>query len=155
MDMTLPSVASAKTTETVSQPQPLAVSQEQLIYANLLDIGMKAGMALLIVSFGLYVSGILSPLVPLNELPNYWSMPVNQYLTATGVGTGWSWVKLIGHGDFLNFIGIAFLSAVTIACYFRIIPIPFRNQERVFTAILAIETLVLILGASGILVIGH
>lgn len=155
MDMTLPQTAAIKLTETVSAPKPPAVSEEQIVYAKLLDIGMKAGMALLVVTFAIYVLGLATPVVPLEDLPKYWSMPVGQYLAATGLGTGWSWLGLIGRGDFMNFIGIAFLSGVTILCYFRILPIPFRNREFLFSAILLLETVVLILGASGILSAGH
>jgi hypothetical protein len=136
-------------------PASLDVSEEQVIYAGLLDIGMKVGIAILLVTFTLYVLGVLQPVVPLQELPKYWSMPVGKYLAATGVDTGWSWVYLLHRGDFLNFAGIAFLSAVTIFCYLRILPISFRNGERVFAAILGAEALVLVPGASGILSAGH
>ncbi|TAN50567.1 MAG: hypothetical protein EPN26_10000, partial [Rhodospirillales bacterium] len=119
MDMTLPAAACISAPESVSAPSKPQVSEEQIVYAALLDKGMKAGMALLLVTFALYVTGIVAPVVPLNDLPKYWTMPVGQYLAATGVGTGWSWVGLIGRGDFMNFVGIAFLSAVTIFCYLR------------------------------------
>lgn len=155
MDMTLPQTAAIDMAETVSAPKPPAVSQEQVVYAKLLDLGMKAGMAMLVVTFAVYVLGLADPVVPLNDLPKYWSMPVGKYLAATGIGTGWSWLGLIGRGDFMNFIGIAFLSAVTIVCYLRILPIPARNREYVFAGILMAEALVLILGASGILAAGH
>lgn len=131
------------------------VTPEQLAYATLLDYGMKAGFAVLVGSFALYVLGIVPPLVPVSDLPNYWSMPVSQYLKATGVGTGWSWVNLVQHGDFLNFVGIAFLSAVTVFCYLRILPFPLKSKDKLFGSVVVIEVLVLILGASGILSVGH
>jgi hypothetical protein len=157
MEMTLPSTAAtmAPAPQVAFTPKTPSVSEEQLVYAKLLDIGMKAGMAMLLVTFAIYVLGFAQPVVALEDLPKYWSMPVGKYLAATGVGTGWSWVGLIARGDFMNFVGIAFLSAVTIVCYLRILPIPARNGERLFSAILALETVVLILGASGILSAGH
>ena len=105
------------------------IAEEQLTYAKLLDRGMKVGILFLIVSFTLYASGLLAPHVPVAELPKYWGMPVKQYLTATGIHPGWSWVGLVGQGDFSNFIGIAFLSGITIACYLAIIP-DLPPQER-------------------------
>ena len=36
-------------------------------------------------------------------------MAANQYSKLAGVGTGWDWLTLIGYGDFMNFLGIAFL----------------------------------------------
>jgi hypothetical protein len=128
---------------------------EQLAYANLLDWGMKIGFVILVVTFMLYMSGIVPPHIPLEQLPHYWSMPVGEYLKAADVHTGWSWVSLAGKCDFMNFIGIAFLSLVTIACYARILPILLKNKDMVYAIIAGLEILVLTLAASGILVIGH
>lgn len=142
----------------VQRPAPAKaerVSLEQKVYADLLDIGMKVGLVMLVISFSLYVLGIVEPHVPLESLPLYWSMPVSEYLRQANVGIGWSWLDLAGKGDFMNFVGIAFLSAVTIVCYVRILPMTVRQGDKVFTAILAVEALVLLLGASGILVAGH
>jgi hypothetical protein len=124
---------------------------EQVAYAKILDKGMKLGLLLLIISFVLYLSGILSPYIPVNDLPKYWGMSVHKYLEATGIPTGWSWISMVGKGDFINFIGIAFLAGVTIICYLRIIPILFSQKDIAYGIIAIIEVLVLVLAASGIL----
>ncbi|MBI5635134.1 MAG: hypothetical protein HZA15_16825 [Nitrospirae bacterium] len=129
----------------------LQATEEQLAYAKLLDIGMKLGLLMLVISFTIYVLGILTPHVPVSDLPKYWSMPVKDYLKATDIHTGWSWIHLLGKGDFLNFAGIAFLSGVTILCYMRIIPILFKKKDTVYAVLAIIEVLVLVLAASGVL----
>ncbi len=131
------------------------ISEEQLAYANILDIGMKIGFVLLLVSFFVYVFGVVEPHIAHTDLPKYWIMPVDQYLAATDISTGWSWLKLAGKGDFMNFIGIAFLSMVTIFCYLRILPILFKNKDTVYGVIAILEILVLVLAASGLLAGGH
>ncbi|HET8538526.1 MAG TPA: hypothetical protein VFL83_01510 [Anaeromyxobacter sp.] len=128
-----------------------AVAEEQLAYARLLDRGMKVGLLALTASFLVYVSGALQPRVPVADLPRYWSLPVKEYLAATGIHPGWGWLALLGHGDFLNFLGIAFLSGVTIACYLAIIPILFRKKDAIYGWIAVAEVLVLALAASGVL----
>lgn len=132
----------------------LKATEEQLAYAKLLDIGMKIGLLSIIVTFIIYMSGLLTPYIAISDLPKYWSMPVNDYLTATGIHTGWSWVRMIGKGDFLNFIGIAFLSGITIVCYIRIIPILFRKKDTAYAILAIVEVLVLVLAASGVLKVG-
>jgi hypothetical protein len=129
----------------------LKATEEQIAYAKLLDVGMKSGMLLLIITFIIYVFGILTPHIPFADLPKYWSMPVKQYLKATDIHTGWSWIYLLGKGDFLNFLGIAFLSGVTILCYIRIIPIFLKKKDTTYAILAVIEVLVLVLAASGIL----
>jgi hypothetical protein len=128
-----------------------AVTEEQLAYAQLLDGGMKLGLLALVVTFLVYVSGALPARIPVADLPRYWSMPVKEYLAATGVHPGWGWVGLIGHGDFLNFVGIAFLAGVTLVCYLAIVPIFVRKKDLVFAGIAILEVLVLALAASGVL----
>lgn len=130
-------------------------TREQLVYADLLDLGMKIGFALLLLTFALYVFGIVSPHVPLDEIHRYWSMRAPAYHAAAQVPIGWGWLSLAGSGDFLNFVPIAFLSAVTIACYLRILPILRDNGDQAYVGIAVLEVLVLVLAASGILAGGH
>lgn len=131
-----------------------AVAEEQLAYAHLLDTGMKIGFLSLVASFGVYLSGALAPHVPVGELPRYWAMPVKAYLAATGIHPGWSWVGMLNRGDFLNFVGIAFLSGVTILCYLSVIPVFLKKGDRVYGALAIVEVLVLTLAASGLLAAG-
>ena len=129
----------------------LKATEEQLVYAKILDSGMKLGLLAIIITFVIYLSGVLTPHVPVNDLPKYWSMPVKEYLKAADVHPGWTWLGLVGKGDFLNFIGIAFLAGVTIICYMPIIPIFLKKKDKVFAVIAVLEILVLVLAASGLL----
>jgi hypothetical protein len=129
----------------------VAVAEEQVAYANLLDLGMKVGLLGLLVTFGIYMSGVLAPHIPLHDLPKYWSMPVKKYLAATGIAPGWGWLSMLSKGDFLNFVGIAFLSAVTIVCYLAVFPVFFRKKDSIYAWLTIMEVVVLVLAASGIL----
>lgn len=126
-------------------------TEEQMAYAKVLDMGMKVGLLALIVTFIIYLSGVLTPHVPVRDLPDYWGLSVHTYLNHTGIHPGWSWLGMLGKGDFLNFVAIAFLAGVTVLCYGAIIPILFRKKDKVYGAIAIIEVLVLVLAASGIL----
>ena len=128
---------------------------EQLAYADLLDIGITIGRYLLAGTFLLYVFGFTPPKIPLSELPSYWSIAANQYSNLAGVGTGWGWLALIGYGDYMNFLGIAFLSGLTIACYLRVLPFWLKRKDFLFGTIVMLEVIVLSLAASGLLVSGH
>ena len=138
-------------------------NEEQALYAQILSVGMRFGLLLLIVTFFLYVLGILKPAVPLDALDNYWELDVHTYLEKieehhlhTGhLITGWSWVKLLNKGDYLNFSGIAILSCVTIICFLAIIPTLLRKGDKVYAIVAFLEALILTLAASGILAGGH
>jgi len=151
---------------------------EQVAYAKLLDLGMKAGLLALVITFAIYLTGILPPHTPVNDLPQYWKMPVKQYLLETkidrhsdeyaqiptqppelrkeyvkktNVHPGWSWLHRIDKGDFLNFIPIVFLAAITVICYIRIIPIFFAKKDMIYSLLAITEVVVLTLAASGYL----
>jgi len=130
------------------------LADEQLAYARVLDMGMKVGFLSLVASFVVYVLGILAPHIPVEELPRYWSLPVKKYLAVTGVHAGWGWLDMLGKGDFLNFVGIAFLSSVAILCYASIAPIFFQKKDRIYAWLTVIEVGVLMLAASGLLKAG-
>ena len=127
------------------------VTEEQIAYAKILDLGMKLGLLLLVISFAIYVFGIFTPHVPLEDLPKYWKLSVHDYLQQTGIEPGWAWLSMLHKGDFLNFLGIAFLAGVSIICYISIIPTLFRKGDTIYAFLAIAEVLVLVLAASGIL----
>lgn len=126
-------------------------NEEQLIYANILDKGMEVGMFVLVITFILYVFGIITPWVPINDLPKYWGLSVHEYLEASKINSGWSWLGMLGKSDFLNFIGISFLAGTTIICYIGVVPVFFKKKDIVFFILSLLEIFVLILAASDIL----
>jgi hypothetical protein len=115
---------------------------------------MRIGLGILVVSYGIYMTGLLPPRIPVQDLSRYWGLPVHEYLAVTGLKPGWSWVQFIGTGDYINFVGVAFLAAATIWCYAAILPIFLRKKDYVYAAIAALEILVLVAAASGILQTG-
>ena len=62
---------------------------------------------------------------------------------------------MLNRGDYLNYIGIAVLASTSIACFAGIAPLLFRQKRRAYAAIAALEALILILAASGVLTAGH
>lgn len=134
--------------------QAVGASEEQLIYANILNIAMKIGLAGIILSFILYVSGIVAPRIPVHEVSNFWGMKSHEYMAQTNISGGWSWLSLYRYGDFLNFFPIAFLAGISIICYLAIIPTLLRKKDTVYAVIAMLEVLVLVAAASGLISAG-
>jgi hypothetical protein len=129
-------------------------SEEQMAYAGVLNIGMWLGLAILVITFFIYLSGVLPNFVPIDDLPKYWTMRVHDYNHELHAPTGWGWTALVGKGDYLNFVGIAMLSGLTILCYMVILPILIRKKDTAYVVIAIAEILVLSLAASGLLKVG-
>jgi len=129
-------------------------SEEQIAYAGVLNIGMWLGLAVLVITFFVYISGALSSYVKIDELPKYWTMRVHDFNVALNAPTGWGWTAKVGHGDYLNFAGIAILSGLTILCYAVILPILIRKKDTPYIVIAVLEIAVLALAASGVMKVG-
>ncbi len=138
-------------------------TDEQLLYATILEKGMLIGLVLMFITFALYVFRIMPPAVPRTEIANLWNQPVHDYLVMINdnylhwdhLPTGWSWIKLIGKGDFLNFVPVAILSGVTIICYLAIVPGLFKRGDKAYAIMALAEAAILALAASGLLAVGH
>jgi hypothetical protein len=148
--MTPPEKPNEKEKEDLFRADP-----EQVLYAHILAKGMYIGLAVLFVTYSLYVFGIVAPFVPLDEVSGYWSMSVGEYLRESGAPRGWGWLPMLKYGDFLNFVGIAILAGLTIVCYAAIIPVLLRRGDRVYAILALLEVLVLGVAASGLVSAGH
>ena len=130
--------------------QSVKASPEQVTYANLLYYGCWGSLAIMVVTYLIYVLGILPPHIPLDTITQLWSQRVGVYLSQGNVPTGWGWATLILQGDFLNFIGVVVLAGMTIVCYLTLIPAFLKEKQTIFAVIAVLEVLVLTLAASGI-----
>jgi hypothetical protein len=112
---------------------------------------MIVGIVVLLLSYAVYVSGILPTFMPVEDVPKTWHKSVAEYTHDYNAPTGWGWVSYVGKGDYLNFVGIAILAAISILCYAAIVPGLLRKKDTVLVIIVTLEILVLCFAASGIL----
>lgn len=129
----------------------LQAGPEQVLYAGILEKGMLVGLLILLITFIIYVFGILTPYVKRADVSKYWSLSVDTYLHEAKIEAGWGWVAMLGYGDFLNFIGIAILAGVTIVCYLAVVPVLWKNNDKVYACLALLEAVILTVAASGIL----
>ena len=132
----------------------IKASPAQLHYADTLFYGALIGFVIMLVTYALYVFGVLEPQIPLAELPRIWAHNAADYRAAGNIPQGWGWLALVGKGDICNFIGIAFLAALTIFCFVQLAWNLARQKQWLMMSIAVAEVLVLSLAASGVLVAG-
>jgi hypothetical protein len=133
----------------------LEPTPEQIRYASLLEKGMRLGLACLLITFPLYVCGIIQPHIPLDKVHECWTLSAEEYHNEAGVEPGWGWTSMLGYGDFLNFIGITILAGVTALCYLGIIPLLLKRRDTIYAVLAVLQVLVLALAASGIFAVKH
>jgi len=126
-------------------------ARDQIIYANLLIIGVWAGIVILLVTYSIYLFEILPAHVNRSTIPTVWDKGVAEYLEITRSPHGWGWVSLLAKGDFLNYIGFALLGLMTLLCFVVLLRGYLRQKNWIFSIIAFLEILVLTVAASGIL----
>lgn len=125
--------------------------REQVVYANLILLGVWVGLFALLVTYGLYVLGVVTPHVPLEKLPSFWRQGVDDYLAATHWPHGWSWTRMVHLGDVLNYVPLVLLALLTVVGYAVLLRAYLRQGDRLYSLFCVLEILVLGLAASGLL----
>lgn len=133
------------------QSESTKPSKEQLIYANLLLIGVLVGIITMFTTYTIYLTGILPAHVDTQLITSHWGTGIHEYLEVTNTPNGWGWTYLLGKGDFLNYIGFALLGLMTVLCYLVLVKGFLRQKNWIFLTISVLEIVVLSLAASGLL----
>lgn len=128
---------------------------EQLRYARWLDWGTRIGLLVLVLSFAAYVLGLAPARLPPERLPELWSLPVERFLQASGMPTGWGWLPLAAHADIAGLLGIAVLAGCSLPALLALVPLYAARRDRAFVLLCLAEVAVLVLAASGWLAGGH
>lgn len=138
--------------ETAESPDTIRLRQT---YARTLERLVRVALVLLSTTLFLYLSGSISPRIPISNLSQYWGLPLKQYLQATHTPTGWHWVQFISKSDYLCLVSVMLLGCVAILCYLRILPLLFHDKKKIHLGIAIIQITVLLLAVSGLLKISH
>lgn len=136
-------------------PTPAELPREPLVFARTLQTGTLLSVIVLVSTFASYMGGVVEAWVPIADLPRLWGLDAGRYLAAARLPGGWGWLRLVGYGDILNFVGISMLTAVTIVCYLAILPGLVRRRDVAYTLIVLAEVAILGLAASGLVAAGH
>lgn len=143
-----------------SKPQAAPVQApeqppEQRRYADLLVWGTRVGLVVVLLGFVAYVSGLVAPQVPVERLPQLWTLPLHDYLAQTGTPTGWGWTALVQRSDILSLAGIALLAGCSVLCLLSLVPLYAARGDKAFVFVCLADAAVVLLAASGILTGGH
>jgi hypothetical protein len=128
-----------------------APADPQEIYARWLETGTRIAFAFGFLSLALYLSGVLTPVVPLQDLPGLWRLPAAELLRRAHAPGGWEWIGFVGRGDYLNLAAICLFSLLSLVCCARVIPVFLRRGERLHAMLAALQVLVLVAAAANLI----
>lgn len=121
---------------------------DEVRYIRGLRIGVRVALAMLVVVFCIYVFGILSPHVPLDELPKYWGKPVSEFVSdPPGMPSGWQWTSRLHESDVVSMLPAVFLASLAGLCLLSILPIAARRGDRALVILIVLQVMVLVIAA--------
>lgn len=125
-------------------------SEIQFFYARIIDWGAKLSFLLLLVTFVIYLGGLIPSQVSVREVPRYWSLPAQHYLAAARVNPGWSWVKRVNQADYLNYLPIALMAGVTVIGYLALLGKFLWCREILPGLMVFLQLVILVLAVAGV-----
>lgn len=135
---------------TASKPNA-QVREQTSLCADLLFYGVVVGLIVLVSSYVLYMAGWLQPLVSLDALPYYWSLPLDRFLQETGAPEDWAWVFLLSKGDYASMIGLHVLGSLTLVTAVTLAYEYLSVRDRLYGALSAALAAVLASALAGLL----
>jgi hypothetical protein len=126
------------------------VELAQKLFARWVNAGTRLALAMLIVGYAAYVTGLVQAHLRPEALAQLWHLPLADYLAASSAPTGWSWLALAHRGDYFNFLGIGLLCSIVMLAYLRVLPLLVKTA-RAHALIALLELAVLLAAASGLL----
>lgn len=139
------------TPEPSLEDPPCYEAEELTRYALVLRIGVTLAFALIVGASLLDLFGVVEPQVDHALMVQNWHLPHDQYLAATGAAVGWQCLRELHHADMASLAGIGLLSLLSVAGLVSVLPVAVRKRDWAFSAVVAIEALVLVLAALGVL----
>lgn len=135
------------------QPLERNHSRARIPYARILAVFCPVVLAIMILTFLLYIAGTLPPFVAIANIPHLWVGSAADALRETGIESGWGWVRHWSRGDMLCVFTLALLSMGSpIACAASMIQYA-RRGEVALAVIACVQVLILFAAMSGLIVV--
>ena len=119
------------------------------VFAAILELGSRATLVLVVVCFGVYLSGALPSSVSVGDIDRYWGLSLANYAEATGIPTGaGAWLFRLASGDGLAALPVILLSFLSLAAYIAIALPTIRERDWLYVLFIVLEAA--LLGAAAI-----
>lgn len=124
-------------------------------FASVLEVLVIIGLAILVIGFVIYVTGLLPAVIPVDEVPEIWTMRASEFVEAYPAFEAWEWPQYLGNSDVISFASLVLLACTVLFSFVILFFLFLRRKEPIYAIIVIAEIGILILAASGVLTGGH
>ena len=111
--------------------------------------GVRLGIFAMIVTFALYLTGLVRPMIAPSRLTGLIGNGVTAYVRDNQVPTGWDWLSHLGRGDMLSLASLVFMVGVIVTAYLALIPVLIRQRNHIYLGLVIAQLGVFLLAAIG------
>ncbi|GAB1484846.1 hypothetical protein MASR2M78_36640 [Treponema sp.] len=109
-------------------------------FASVLSLGSKIGLIGVLLSFAMYVFGIIPARISIEKVGELWSLPLSDFIANSGIETGpWAWLGTAVYSDTLAVLTLAFLSILITLAYIWIIPSFVKEKRPAYVVMILAE----------------
>ena len=126
-------------------------SMSQLFLSRLLRFVTITGLSLITLGFAVYISEILPSQNSPDEITALWHLSSQEYAVQASHPQGWDWLWDLGDGEIVSLATLVVIPAAIIICLCIMIVVFIKDKDRIYAGMLALQVIILVLAASGIL----
>lgn len=120
-------------------------------FADVLFSGSWYSLIILLITFGIYLSGSVEHSMSPEATPAHWHMSAGDFNQLANTPNNWGWLKQMAYGGYWVFAPVAILLSLAPICLMLILPIVLKQKDWLFTTVLLLLLGTLCLAASGLL----
>lgn len=134
-----------------NQQKPGRVSTAEInqVFERVERHGVRWTLALVVVSFFLYVSGWMEAFIPPEKLPGLIGEGLEVFVREHNAPTGWQWLGMLGYSDMLSLGALVVMVGVIFAAYVMVVPVLLRRRDRLYLALVGAQLALFILAGLG------
>ena len=111
--------------------------------------GVRWTLALVLVSFFLYISGWMEAFIPPDKLPDLIGAGLETFVRENNAPTGWRWLGMLGYSDMLSLGALVLLVGVIFAAYLMVVPMLLRRRDTLYLALVCLQLALFIVAGLG------
>ncbi len=124
-------------------------------FASVLEVLVIIGLVVLVIGFVVYATGLLPAVIPVETVPEIWTMRASEFVEAYPAFEAWEWPSYLANADIISFASLVLLAFTVLFSFVVLFFLFLRRRKPIYAAIVIAEIGVLILAASGTLGGGH
>ena len=111
--------------------------------------GVRWTLALVLVSFFLYISGWIEAFIPPDRLVGFIGGGLDVFVREHNAPTGWQWLTMLGYSDMLSLGALVLMGGVIFTAYLMVVPVLVRRRDMLYLALVCAQLALFIVAGLG------